>query len=138
MRLAPGRTPLPLLIFNQGQSPETIIDTRVRFPISLLYKDWVRKLDILDFPFLQIWLPFICLASARNVIHIEEKFSKTEFKKIFFFYQLVLSTTPAATNCPAGNLYVSSGGIFTPSYTENVLIKVVVQQKDILGVIRMK
>ena len=55
-----------------------------------------------------------------------------------FFYQLVLSTAPAAANCPTGNLYVTSRGIFTPSYTENVLIKVVVQQKDILGVICIK
>jgi len=55
-----------------------------------------------------------------------------------FFYQLVLSTDPAAANCPTGNLYVTSRGIFTPSYTENVLIKVVVQQKDILGVICIK
>ena len=55
-----------------------------------------------------------------------------------FFYQLVLSTVPAAANCPTGNLYVTSRGIFTPSYTENVLIKVVVQQKDILGVICIK
>ena len=52
-----------------------------------------------------------------------------------FFYQLALSTAPAATNGLTGNLYVTSRGIFTPSYTENVLIKVVVQQKDILGVI---
>ena len=101
-----------------------------------------RIVEKLPFGFLD-FSQLICKKTTRVlIVQAFQKENITETKYLqhglkIFFYQLALSTAPAATNGPTGNLYVTSRGIFTPSYTENVLIKVVVQQKDILGVISM-
>ena len=100
-----------------------------------------RKVEKLPFGCLDFF-QLVCKNARVFIVQGFKKENITETKSLrqglkIFFYQLALSTAPAATNGPTGNLYVTSRGIFTPSYTENVLIKVVVQQKDILGVISM-